>query len=135
MKWGVRRTPEQLGHAPRRKRISVTINGGKKQQASSPKPAEPKVESKPVEGKTQVSRSRKASTMSDTELRAAINRIEMERKYASLTAKQKSAGRKFVEDVLANAAKQTATKYTAQAMTNLVEKLLKSNSGSSGGSS
>lgn len=82
-----------------------------------------------------MSRSRKASTMSDAELRAAINRIEMERKYASLTAKQKSAGRKFAEDVLANAAKQTATKYTAQAMTNLVEKLLKSNRGSSGGNS
>ena len=141
MKWGVRRTPEQLGHKPanpRAKRISVTINGGGKKTSDSAKTESKPAEKPKVEGKTEVRRSKRASEMSDNELRAAINRIEMERKYAQLTAPQKSKGRKIVGEILGTAAKQTAQKYTTQAMNKLVENLLKkmtsNSSGSSGGS-
>lgn len=76
--------------------------------------------------------------MTDDELRKAINRIEMERKYATLTAKQKSKGRKLVEDIVGSAGKQVATKYTAKAMEKFVEKMLKNVGGNgrsgSGGS-
>lgn len=65
--------------------------------------------------------------LSDDELRKAINRIELERKYSTLTAPQVSKGRKFVQDVLYNSAKATATTYTTKAMTKAVEKLLEGN--------
>jgi len=38
--------------------------------------------------------------ISDAELKARVNRIEMERKYAALTAPQKSAGQKIVHDLI-----------------------------------
>lgn len=68
--------------------------------------------------------------MSDEDLRKAIGRIEMERKYAQLTAPQVSKGRKFVTDVLYNSAKATATTYTTKAMTKAVESLLTDRKGS-----
>ena len=36
--------------------------------------------------------------MSDSELRNYINRMQMERQYAQLTAKEVSPGKKFVKD-------------------------------------
>lgn len=62
--------------------------------------------------------------MSDYDLRQKINRIQMEKQYRQLTKKEVSPGRKFVQDVLVGAAKQTATNYTATYMSKGVEKLL-----------
>lgn len=90
MKWGVRR---------RRSTIKKSSN---------------KTNSDPKESK--VKKKKSVSELSDTELRQAINRIQMEKQLAQLTAKEKSAGAKFVTDVLTNAAKQTATSYTAKYM-------------------
>lgn len=58
----------------------------------------------------------KVHKMSDAELRARINRIQMEKQYAQLTKKEVSAGRKFVTDVLLNASKQTASSYVSKYM-------------------
>lgn len=41
------------------------------------------------------------STMTDQELRERINRLQMERQYEQLTAKEKSKGRVIVEQVMA----------------------------------
>lgn len=62
-----------------------------------------------------------AKSLSDAELKKRINRLQMEKQYAQLTAKEKSAGAKFVSDILLNAAKQTATNYVSKAMTKVVE--------------
>jgi hypothetical protein len=59
----------------------------------------------------------KIRKMSDAELRAQINRLQMERQYAQLTKKEVSAGRKFVTDILLNASKQTASIYVSKYMT------------------
>ena len=59
--------------------------------------------------------------MSDTELRQRINRLQMEKQYVQLTAKQTSFGKKFVTDILTNAAKQTATNYVSKYMTKGVD--------------
>lgn len=56
------------------------------------------------------------NSMSDKDLRDRINRLQMERQYAQLTAKNVSVGRKFVQDVLVNAAKQTAASYVSKGM-------------------
>lgn len=118
MKWGVRRTPEQLGH-----RIK---------KAFSPKK---KVETKPVSQPQSQQKRRSVKDMSDEELRKIINRIELERKYSQLTTQQTSKGKKFVTDVLYKSAKTTATTYTTKAMMKAVERLLNNRPSGSGGSS
>lgn len=126
MKWGVRRTPEQLGYAPRKKRkLSIKIRG---QDQTPTKKETPKATSSPNKKKS-------VHEMSDDELRQIINRIELERRYSTLTAPQKSKGQAIVTSILAESAKKTATKYTSKAMDKAVESLLKSvtRSSSSGG--
>lgn len=93
MKWGIRRTPAQLGHRPAKPTTSQRKSEMKK--------------------------------MSDTELRNRINRIQMERQYMQLTAPEVSAGKKFVKDVMINAAKQTVTSYVAKYMNKGVEAVIK----------
>lgn len=70
------------------------------------------------------SKSRSVKDLSDAELRQILNRYNMEKQYAQLTAKEKSAGAKFVTDVLTNAAKQTATSYTAKYMAKGMDALI-----------
>ena len=84
MKWGIRRTPAQLGHPTKKSSTSQRREEMKK--------------------------------MSDTELRNRINRIQMEKQYMQLTAPDINPGKKFVKDVLVNAAKQTATSYVSKFM-------------------
>lgn len=83
MKWGVRRSPSQLGHKIRIKRKK--------------KPSEPVHEDyKKAHSK------KKVSSMSDAELRNRNNRLQMERQYAQLTEK-KSKGKKIVSGIIATA--------------------------------
>ena len=83
MKWGVRRSPSQLGHKIRIKRKK--------------KPSEPIHEDyKKAHSKKSV------SSMSDAELRNRNNRLQMERQYAQLTEK-KSKGKKIVSGLIATA--------------------------------
>lgn len=107
MKWGVRRTPEQLSR-DRRSR--------KKKDRSENEHGDYK--------KAHASNSVKS--MSDSELRSRLNRLQMEKQYSQLTSKEKSAGAKFVSDVLREAAKNTASKYVSQYMSKGVESLMKS---------
>jgi hypothetical protein len=65
------------------------------------------------------------SRLSDQELRNRINRINMERQYRDLTKRQKSAGEKFVTDVLLQAGKNVAAEYTAKYMKQGIESILK----------
>lgn len=91
MKWGVRRTPEQLAR-----------NSGRKESSKED-----------------------IKKMSDSELRSRINRLQMEKQYKQLTSREISVGRKFVQDVLTNAAKQTATNYVSKYMTKGVDAVIK----------
>lgn len=92
-------------------------------------------DNKPAAKKTSTSQRKSVKDMTDDELRSFINRAEMERKYSQLTAAEVSKGRKFVNDVLQNAVKQTATKYTTKAMEAAVEAMLKKMNSHSGGGS
>lgn len=91
MKWGVRRTPEQLARA-----------SGKKNSSDD-----------------------EVKKMSDSELRSKINRLQMEKQYKQLTSSEISVGRKFVQDVLTNTAKQTATNYVSKYMTKGIDAVIK----------
>jgi hypothetical protein len=66
--------------------------------------------------------------MSDAELRRRINRLQMEKQYKQLTAKEKSKGQRLVGDILTNAAKQTATNYVSKAMTKGIDEMIKKSS-------
>lgn len=54
---------------------------------------------------------KKARDMSDKELRESINRLQMEKQYAQLTAKEKSTGRKLIESLLTESGKEIAKSY------------------------
>jgi hypothetical protein len=113
MKWGRRKaraTGPGTGHRPKAP-IKAPI---KVQKRDDDHDAE-----KPKKSPT------KPHEMDDVQLRNAINRIQMEKQYAQLTAREKSLGRKFAEDVLLGAGKQVATQYAAKYMGQGVEALLK----------
>ena len=79
MKWGVRRTPEQLGHKPKTKK-KMTADERVKQQRR-----------KDVQQRR---------TMSDQELKKKIERIKMEQQLVELTEKDLHPGRAFAKQVL-----------------------------------
>jgi hypothetical protein len=54
--------------------------------------------------------------LTDAQLRTRINRIEMEKKFALLTAKQVSPARKMITEILSAAVKKTATDYVTKMM-------------------
>ena len=62
------------------------------------------------------SRREDISKLSDAELRQRINRMQMEQQYNSLSKPKVNAGVKFAQDVLRNAAQQTAGHYASKYM-------------------
>jgi hypothetical protein len=63
--------------------------------------------------------------MSNSELKALNERLQLEKTYKELSKTDTSAGRKFVTDLLTGAAKQSATNYTAKIMTKGLELAVK----------
>lgn len=66
-------------------------------------------------------------SMSDTELRNAINRIKLQREYAQLTApppKEKSRGRQVVENIIYGSAEAAGKKVLTGALTNALNNVL-----------
>ena len=108
MKWGVRRyqNPDGSLTAAGRKRYSDSDSGDQSNSArastatsssDSPKPITQKAStsSKPITQKT-------ISEMSDTELRSAVQRLQLEKQYKDLLPKEEktvSAGMKFIKAV------------------------------------
>lgn len=96
MKWGVRR-----------KKGGVEKSSKPKSKSSSERKAE-------------------VQSMSDTELRSKINRLQMEKQYLDLTAPKTSKGKNEVQKILLNTAKQELTKVAARQTAKLVQDALKS---------
>lgn len=95
-KWGVRRTPTQLGHRP------------------SKKEAKKKGTQKSVKD------------MTDEELRAAINRVKLERDYNDMVVGSKTSldrGKKFVARVLEKSGENIATQLTTYGLGEFVNLL------------
>ena len=85
MKWGVRRTQDELdaaaGRTPRKSRKQIN---------------------------------RELKRMSDDELRSRLNRLNMEQQYKRLSKPEKTAGRKIVYTILVESAKTVASSYVRQ---------------------
>lgn len=81
---------------------------------------------------TGTQKKKRLEDMSDDELRTAISRIQMEKQYKSLTAKETSAGKKFASEVLSSAGKQVATAYAAKLMTQKLDSMMSGKSKKAG---
>lgn len=97
MRWGVRRTPEQLG----RRRGTVDAYKLAEQKRTE--------QEKRMASKTR-------GTLSDDELQARIRRLQQEKLLRELTEAEVSPGRKFVKDVMYDAGKQAATQVAKNSM-------------------
>ena len=120
------------GHSTKKNTSTVKITkqtktkGTSVKQYSTEKPKSRRQLKKEAAAAAEKARKDELSRMSDKELRAIINRLQMEKQYEQLTAtpKQTNAGAKFVKDILINAGKQTLTNYTAKYMAKGVDKLI-----------
>ena len=93
MKWGVRRTPAQLG----RKKTSSSKSLFEKKK---PKP-KPKAKSESSKEET-APKKKSVKEMSDDELNAAIRRMQLEQTYASLSPQKVSTGKAVTKRILNN---------------------------------
>lgn len=98
MKWGVRRTETQLARARGKKAPDEDASDDYKKAHSK----------------------KSVKSMSDKELRDRLNRLNMEQQYNKLTS-EKSTGRKLVEQVVGNAAKELAKNYASKYMAKAAE--------------
>lgn len=100
MKWGVIRTPAQLG---RKKTSSSKSLFGKKK--SKPKP-----KTKPESSKKETAPKKKSvKEMSDEELNAAISRLQLEQRYKELSPQKVSMGKKIAKTILNDVVVPAAT--------------------------
>lgn len=110
MKWGVRRTLQQLGHLAK----GITRRTAAVRKKAPSKAAKPK-----------------AKTYTDDELRAMINRLELEKKYRELSTpesqKRAKKGREFVSDILESSAKNIGKQLVTYGMGEAVNQLLGAN--------
>jgi len=60
--------------------------------------------------------------LSNSEIKKINERIQLEKQYKELTKETKSAGRKFVEELLTNQAKEFAANYVRKQLTKLAER-------------
>ena len=89
-KWGVRRTPAQLGHVTGAK----SNTGGQTNKSAASKPSEKKTPGKAA---------KRPQVMSDDELRQRIQRLNMEEQYDNLVARQKARNTGKVKKALGDA--------------------------------
>lgn len=116
MKWGVRRYQNKDG--------SLTNAGRKRQKSKSSEADHPDY--------TRAHSKKSVKSMSDSELQKVNNRLNMERNYKSLTKKEVSAGKKFVQKAIIGAAVTGATvavssrvsKMTGQAVGKTLDKYI-----------
>lgn len=109
MRWGIRRTEEQLARA----------RGG----TDSPR----KKSSGGIFSKKKTSKEKlkkKVSEMDDTELKQVVERLRLENAYRTLTPKQTSLGKKFVEKLLVDPALNAGSKVMSEYMEKVLRDLV-----------
>lgn len=151
MRWGVRRTPEQLGHktsGKRKWRIRMKSSSERKEERYQKKKAKLdakdqdlkrreelkrqqddlkrrkealKGEKKESPKKTEVPKKKDVKDLSDDELRQIINRYNMEQQYAKISKEQSAKGKSWVTQMLAEAGKDVAKQYTKKMMTAMID--------------
>jgi hypothetical protein len=129
-RWGVRRFQTKSGSltSAGKKRYGVGKGDSKKKTSSEPKDKAKKTESvksgkdkqKTVveihEDYAKTHSNKQIQSMSDNELRSAINRLTMENQYKQLNPPKKSLGKKFLDEFVMPAAKEIGKEYVKKYM-------------------
>ena len=127
MKWGVRRTPAQLGHKVPRRSLSETASIAASKARAGMAKARSIAKSGVDAAREKQNQKAKLSVknMTTEELQQRINRLNLEKNYRNLLSEQKSAqtsaAQKFVSKQFGNLASKVADK----AITKAVEKMFK----------
>ena len=106
-KWGVRRTPEQLGRRKLTRKKNRFLSGKQKSESNSKK---------------------NVKDMTDDEIRTKINRLELEKRYKDLlkaeNQSRNSRGKAFVTDILEKSGKNIGTQLTTYTLGTAVNRML-----------
>ena len=118
MKWGVRRTPAQLGHKTSNKKKKPIRLFSKKKKINTKKTDTNKIDTK--------TKKKKVSEMSDEELQTRISRMRLEQTYKQLqtdTGKKSTFdGKKFVMSVLEKSGEQMAVQIVNEISAKAINK-------------
>lgn len=130
MHWGVRRTPEQLGHRTKSSgsaRSAKARVNKKKVGSTKPMTAEEKESKKKEAMDSHDPRQVYANKdlFSDDELRSAYTRLLMEKQIKDLTPKQKNKGAEYIDAAIKWGGKVTSLIGTGVGIYNAVEKVEK----------
>lgn len=137
MRWGIRRTPSQLGHKPKAGKLSKKLKamGEERAEKRAAKKAE-NIEKRAT--KKALKAEKKALTktlkkqhnpdavkkMTNEELKAAIDRINLENEYRRLNPKHVSAGEAFantlIKDMLLPAATDAGKQLIKSGITKMI---------------
>lgn len=124
MKWGVRRTPAQLGHDTGKIDLQKTK---KKVDAANTIVNETRNinnnVSKKQTKKVQKQKMSEVKSMSDQELRERVNRLNMEQQYIRMSSEQMNAGRANINSVLNNVGTVVNVASSALAIAVAIQKL------------
>lgn len=149
-RWGVRRTPEQLGHkigGKRKWRIRMKTSAERKEEQYQRKKAKLDAKDQALKRKeelrrqeddlrrrrqalkedkitpktTDVPKKKNVKDLSDDELRQIISRYNMEQQYAKISKEQATKGKKWVVQMLEEAGKDVAKQYTKKMMTAMID--------------
>lgn len=81
--------------------------------------------SSPEHKTKQILKKKKLNEMTNQELKTLNERLQLERSYKDLTKSQRSAGQKFVMDLLGSMVKQAAMSYIQKHSGELLKKIMK----------
>lgn len=111
-KWGVRRTPEQLGHRIKEgaKKVKNILSNKRAAKAAQVRKKPKKISLK---------------KMSDQELENRLKRLRKESEYRLLSKQTRSRGKNLVIDVLERSGKNVLTDLTTSQMRKAVKKIFK----------
>ena len=115
MKWGIRRFQNKDGTLTSAGRKRLKQNS--EDSSDSPKNTKTESGSSSSNSKSSTSTKKSVKDMTDAELQAAINRLNLEKRYSELTksdspSKNNSRAKKFIADVLEQSGKNIATQAT-----------------------
>lgn len=107
MRWGVRRTAEQLKNNVDPETVRVTRRkGSKKLSSSGGESTPPNEQAVRVAANKQKAKAAGTNTLSTNELNEIVARFNAEKAYAEVRKADKSAGRRFAEELVKDLAKQ-----------------------------
>lgn len=115
MRWGIRRTPEELGHAPRRTigeriRNRITLSKEKRREQSLKKASKTAID---------------VSSMSDEDLNKVVNRLQLEKRYSDLMKELHPKKQSRLKKILTDLADKSVRQIGEKALTKAIDKAFK----------